>query len=51
MKIANIRESSEVSHLVISPVGVKRRVRNDAGDTAFAFAVYTLPAYQTDNRT
>jgi mannose-6-phosphate isomerase-like protein (cupin superfamily) len=34
---------------VIVPAGVKHRFRNTADEPAFAFSVYSPPAYETDD--
>jgi putative monooxygenase len=34
---------------LIIPAGVDHRLRNSAGETAFAFTIYAPPAYKTDD--
>jgi putative monooxygenase len=50
--VAEVGQEHEVvrtGQSLIIPAGVEHRLRNEAGDTAFAFTVYAPPAYETDD--
>ena len=50
-EVGDERAALKVHDSLVIPAGVKHRLINEGGGTAFAFTVYGPPAYPTDDPT